>query len=67
MPPAYLRAPPEVVYPPRKTGCTGKVAHRERGHALRAAKAMNQTHARAYECRHCGMWHLTTMDRKAKK
>lgn len=39
-------------------GCSGKVRHRERGHAIAAAKRIKNAQLSIYQCRHCQGWHL---------
>lgn len=39
-------------------GCTGKVRHKERGHAIAAAKRIKNAQLSIYQCRHCQGWHL---------
>lgn len=39
-------------------GCTGKVRHKERGHAIAALKKIKNAQLSAYLCPHCQAWHL---------
>lgn len=57
MSPAYLRAATVLPEPDYKRGCSGKVAHvTER----LARKVRYKTNAKdVYQCRFCGLWHVT--------
>jgi hypothetical protein len=59
---AYLSTPAITLPPPRRlSGCTGKVAFCSRADALKEARKGSRVGTlQAYECKHCGSWHLTS-------